>query len=63
MSNRQWLNPLLSMGATILMCALLEASHGTESSPNCVTEVKPKLEETTNKNDAPIKEILISPVI
>lgn len=63
MSNRQWLNPLVSMGASIIMCALLAASHNIESSPNCVTEINLKLEVITKKNDGPVKEMLIRPVI
>jgi len=63
MSNRQWFNPLVSMGATIIMCALLAASHSTESSPSCVSETNLKLEVITKENDGPAKEILIPPVI
>ncbi len=44
MSNRQWLNPLASMGATIIMCALLAAFHDKEASPSCANETKVNLE-------------------
>lgn len=63
MSNRQWLNPLISMGATIIMCVLLAASHSKKSSPKCITDIEQTPTELTKKNDGPFKEILIKPVI
>jgi hypothetical protein len=49
MSNRQWLNPLISMAATIIMCVLLAISQSRELSPTCTSEVKHKIEVIKNR--------------
>jgi len=39
MSKRQWLNPLVSMGATIIMCLLLAVSQTANPSPLCISKI------------------------
>lgn len=39
MSKRQWLNPLVSMGATIIMCLLLAISQTAKPSFLCVPKI------------------------
>ncbi len=40
MSNRQWLNPLITMLATALMCALLAATHEEPTTNLCLLKTK-----------------------
>ena len=37
MSKRQWLNPLVSMAATAIMCILLAISQTAKPSPLCIS--------------------------
>ena len=39
MSKRQWLNPLIAMGATIIMCLLLAISQTAKPSLFCISKI------------------------